>query len=112
MTEKKSDKNKGESKNSSGNSRAGNSGKLRVLIRILAVLIVIVIAVFYVIYFRFAHAAKKLAYETADMYAFGTGKDMAEYIAPGYIKQYEEKSKVLSISDIQDIYNEIPNLCE
>lgn len=29
---------------------------------------------------------------------------MAEYIAPGYIKQYEEKSKVLSISDIQDIY--------
>ncbi len=104
MTEKKRDKNKGENKNSSGNSQVGNSGKLRVLIRILAVLIVIVIVVFYVIYFRFAHAAKELAYETADMYAFGTGKDMAEYIAPGYIKQYEEKSKVLSISDIQDIY--------
>ena len=29
---------------------------------------------------------------------------MADHIAPGYIEKYESKSKVLSVSDIQDIY--------
>lgn len=107
MADKKQDKDNSENKgnkDSKEKSGAGSSRALRILIKILAVLIVLVIVAFYVIYYRFAHAAKKLAYETANMYAFGSGKDMAEYIAPGYIKQYEDKSKVLSISDIQDIY--------
>ena len=29
---------------------------------------------------------------------------MADHVAPGYIEKYESKSKVLSVSDIQDIY--------
>lgn len=107
MAEKKQDKDNRENKGSKDGkekSGAGSGRTLRILIKVLAVLIVLVIVVFYAIYYRFAHVAKKLAYETANMYAFGSGKDMAEYIAPGYIKQYEDKSKVLSISDIQDIY--------
>lgn len=29
---------------------------------------------------------------------------MADMIAPGYVKKFEDSSKVLSVSDIQDIY--------
>lgn len=66
--------------------------------------IVVVFAVFYVIYYRFSYQADKLAKETARIYAFGDGGEMADMIAPGYVKKFEDSSKVLSVSDIQDIY--------
>ena len=64
----------------------------------------VVFAVFYVIYYRFSYQADKLAKETARIYAFGDGGEMADMIAPGYVKKFEDSSKVLSVSDIQDIY--------
>ncbi len=70
----------------------------------LAVAIVVTFTVFYVIYYRFSYQADKLTKETARIYAFGDGSEMADHIAPGYIEKYESKSKVLSVSDIQDIY--------
>ena len=77
---------------------------LKILIAVLGIAIIVVLAVFYTVYYRFAHAAKELARETADAYAYGNGDTMADLIAPGYVESYESKSKVLSISDIQDIY--------
>ena len=75
---------------------------LKKLIVVLAV--AIVFTVFYVIYYRLSYQADKLTKETARIYAFGDGSEMADHIAPGYIEKYESKSKVLSVSDIQDIY--------
>lgn len=77
---------------------------LKKLIVVLAVAIVVTFTVFYVIYYRFSYQADKLTKETARIYAFGDGSEMADHIAPGYIEKYESKSKVLSVSDIQDIY--------
>lgn len=77
---------------------------LKKLIVVLAVAIVVTLTVFYVIYYRFSYQADKLTKETARIYAFGDGSEMADHIAPGYIEKYESKSKVLSVSDIQDIY--------
>ena len=77
---------------------------LKKLIVVLAVAIVETFTVFYVIYYRFSYQADKLTKETARIYAFGDGSEMADHIAPGYIEKYESKSKVLSVSDIQDIY--------
>ena len=48
--------------------------------------------------------ASNEAKETARIYAFGDGGEMADMIAPGYVKKFEDSSKVLSVSDIQDIY--------
>lgn len=83
-----------------------NSGSkfLKIFTVVLAAAIVIAGTVFYVIYYRFAHHARKLAGQTAQIYAFGNGDDMKELIPPGYIKSFEDKSKVLGINDIQDIY--------
>lgn len=91
----------GQSKERSSNEK---SGFLKKLIIVLAVAIVVVFAVFYVIYYRFSYQADKLAKETARIYAFGDGGEMADMIAPGYVKKFEDSSKVLSVSDIQDIY--------
>lgn len=77
---------------------------LKRLIVVLAVAIVATFTVFYVIYYRFSYQADKLTKETARIYAFGDGSEMADHIAPGYIEKYESKSKVLSVSDVQDIY--------
>ena len=91
----------GQSKERNSNEK---SGFLKKLIIVLAVAIVVVFAVFYVIYYRFSYQADKLAKETARIYAFGDGGEMADMIAPGYVKKFEDSSKVLSVSDIQDIY--------
>ena len=77
---------------------------LKKLIVVLAVANVVTFTGFYVIYYRFSYQADKLTKETARIYAFGDGSEMADHIAPGYIEKYESKSKVLSVSDIQDIY--------
>jgi cell division protein FtsL len=82
-----------------------DSGKfLKILICILGAAIVVVIVAICVIYYQFAYNAKKIAKETAKIYAFGDGDEMAEMIPPGYVESYEEDSQVLSISDLQDIY--------
>ena len=77
---------------------------LKKLIIVLAVAIVATFTVFFVIYYRFSYRADRLTKETARIYAFGDGEEMAEHIAPGYIEKYESNSKVLSVSDIQGIY--------
>lgn len=77
---------------------------LKKLIIVLAVAIAVTFTVFFVIYYRFSYRADRLTKETARIYAFGDGSEMADHIAPGYIEKYESKSKVLSVSDIQDIY--------
>lgn len=80
------------------------NGFLKKLIIVLSVAIVATFIVFYVIYYRFSYQADKLAKDTARIYAFGSGEAMAYKMAPGYIEKYESTSKVLSVSDIQDIY--------
>lgn len=80
------------------------NGFLKKLILVLAVAIVATFTVFFVIYYRFSYRADRLTKESARIYAFGDGEEMADHIAPGYIEKYESKSKVLSVSDIQDIY--------
>ncbi len=87
-----------------GNSMDKRNGFLKKLIIILAVAIVATFTVFYVIYYRFSYQADKLTKETARIYAFGDGEEMADKIAPGYVEKYESNSKVLSVSDIQGIY--------
>ena len=86
-----------------------NSGEkknrfLKTLIAVLGAAIVVTCVVFFVIYYRFAYQAQNLTEKTAQIYATGDGDDMTRLIAPGYVKKYESKSKVLGISDIQDIY--------
>ncbi len=87
-----------------GKSMDKRNGFLKKLIIILAVAIVATFTVFYVIYYRFSYQADKLTKETARIYAFGDGEEMADKIAPGYVEKYESNSKVLSVSDIQGIY--------
>ena len=87
-----------------GKSMDKRNGFLKKLIIILAVAIVVTFTVFYVIYYRFSYQADKLTKETARIYAFGDGEEMADKIAPGYVEKYESNSKVLSVSDIQGIY--------
>lgn len=91
-----------------GSKKAQKREKTNRFLGIFTVVVVVAtfvaVIVFYTIYFRFAHYGKKLTYEASRIYAFGTGQDMKELIPPGYVKKYEESSKVLGIDDIQDIY--------
>lgn len=96
--------NMSDNRKGSENTENRSSEFLKKLIVILAVAIVVTCTVFFVIYYRFSYQADKLTKETARIYAFGDGEEMAGNIAPGYIEKYESKSKVLSVSDIQDIY--------
>lgn len=77
---------------------------LMIVTIILGVAIVAVLIGIYVIFYRFAYNAERLAEKSAKVYAYGSGENMATLIAPGYIEHFEGKSEVLSISDIQDIY--------
>ena len=90
--------------NAADNKVDKRNGFLKKLILVLAVAIVATFTVFFEIYYRFSYQADKLTKESARIYAFGDGEEMADKIAPGYIEKYESNSKVLSVSDIQGIY--------
>ena len=92
----------GQSKERNSNEK---SGFLKKLIIVLAVAIVVVFAVILCDLLQYFHI-RRTSWQrtTARIYAFGDGGEMADMIAPGYVKKFEDSSKVLSVSDIQDIY--------
>lgn len=84
--------------------KKGGHRRLKIFTAALGAAVVILLLVLYVVYYQFAHEAKRLTKSAANVYAFGTGENMLTLIAPGYADYFDAKSQALSLGDIQSLY--------
>ncbi len=115
-TKKEKDKklNNKEKKNIVANSRETNDKKVkgkesknkannigRIIITTAVICVLLVCGVFGGFYLGFVYSSNRIADKAVVIYASGTGEDLKELIAPGYVKYCEDNFKSMSVEEMQ-----------
>lgn len=74
------------------------------LLKFLIIATMVTVGIFLGIYFGVVYGGKKVASNAADVYASGTGEDLAALYAPGYAAYFEEQFSYASFVAAQQQY--------
>lgn len=72
-----------------------------IFLKVLIVTTVVIVGIVLTFYFSAVYGSKKIASKVAKAYATGTGEDLAELYAPGYIDFFEEQISYASFVTTQ-----------